>query len=158
MIRKSRSSLAHAIFIGHYLHKQTHWEMRRPLTTSLELEGATVLHLADPTFWGMVIILCIIWRRKKSSHPTHYHRVKLHNQTSTSKNLKPYIARHKVLMFRKLSENIISMSGYSIFKAECINGYRQVNISWLHLLLSGDVELNPGPYTGEGKSNKSLLY
>ena len=54
-------------------------------------------------------------------------------------------------MFRKLSENIISMSGYSIFKAECINGYRQVNISWLHLLLSGDVELNPGPYTGEGK-------
>ena len=65
------------------------------------------------------------------------------------------MARQKVLLFKKISEDITSciqsMSGYSIFKAECINGSRQVNISWFHLLLSGDVELNPGPYTGEGK-------
>ena len=151
MTRKSRSSLSHAAFIGRYLHKQTHWEMRRPLTTSLDSEGTTSLPLDELAFWGVVIILCAIWRRKKSSCPTHCRRVKLYNQTSASK---PYMARQKVLLFKKISEDIIrviqSMSGY-IFKAECFNGSRQVNISWFHLLLSGDVELNPGPYTGEGK-------
>ena len=154
MTRKSHSSLAHAALIGRYLYKQTQWEMRRPLTTSMEAEGATSLPLDELAFLGIVIILCAIWRRKKSSRPTHCHRVKLYNQTSASKNSKPYMARQKVLMFKKISEDIISciqsMSGY-IFKAECFNGSRQANISWFRLLLSGDVELNPGPYTGEGK-------
>ena len=157
MTRRSHSSLTHAALIGRYLHKQTHWEMRRILTTSLEAEGATSLHLDELAFLGVVIILCAIWRRKKLSRPTHYRRVRLYNQTSASKNSEPYMTRHKVLMFKKISENIISciqsMSGY-IYKAECFNGYRQVNISWFHLLLSGDVELNPGPYTGEG----TLIY
>ena len=64
MTRKSHSSLTHAALIGRYLHKQTHWEMRHPLTTSLEAEGATSLPLDKLAFLGIVIILCApLWRR-----------------------------------------------------------------------------------------------
>ena len=145
MTRKFYSSHSHAMLSGRYLHKKTHWEMRRSLTTSLELEEDTSLPLTGLGFFGMVVILCAIhsfWRKKK---PSYDHRVNFYSLKSTRKytDVKSYVANHS-------TNNVLETIGDgfsfqdSIFSASSYNGYGG-KLYQLLLVLSGDVELNPGP-------------
>ena len=91
--------------------------------------------------------------RKKLSHSTHCHRVKFHRKRSTSRNKPKYVVKysiHHVLLFETtISESTFvwtqRLSDY-ISKAHHFDRYCR---SQFLLLLSGDVELNPGPYTGK---------
>ena len=150
MARKFYSSHSHAMLMGRYLHKKTHWEMRRSLTTSLELEEDTSLPLTGVAFFGMVIILCAIhsfWRRKKPSLCRH--RVKLYSPKSTHKNtdVKSYVANRSINNVLETIGDGFSFQD-SIFSASSYNGY-EGKLSQLLLILSGDVELNPGPLNRE---------
>ena len=95
--------------------------------------------------------------RKKSSHSTRCHKVKFHRKRSTSRNKAKYVVKkysiHHVLLFEiAISESTLVcsqrlsdfMSKYGRF-----DRYHRANLSQFLLLLSGDVELNPGPYTGK---------
>ena len=119
--------------------------MRRSLTTSLELEEDTSLPLTGLGFFGMVVILCAIhsfWRKKK---PSYDHRVNFYSLKSTRKytDVKSYVANHS-------TNNVLETIGDgfsfqdSIFSASSYNGYGG-KLYQLLLVLSGDVELNPGP-------------
>ena len=150
MTRKFYSSHCHAMLTGRYLHRKTHWEMRCSFTTSLELEEDTSLPLTGLAFFGMVVILCVIhffWRRRKASL---YHRVKFYSPKSIRKStdVKSYFANrstNSVLEtigdgFRCIQDFILSASSYDGYGAK---------LSQLLLVLSGDVELNPGPRNGD---------
>ena len=147
MTRKFYSSHSHAMLTGHYLHKRTHWEMRRSLTTSLELEKDTSLPLTGLAFFGIVLIFCAIhsfWRRKK---PSLSHRIRFYHPKSNIKStdVKTCVANrstHSILgeCFSWIQDIILS--------ASCHNGY-EAKLSQLLLILSGDVELNPGPRNGD---------
>ena len=131
---------------GCYLHKKTHWEMRRSLTTSLELEKDTSLPLTGVAFFGMVIILCAIhsfWKRKK---PSLYHRVKFYSPKFTRKNtdVKSYVANRSTNSVLETIGDDFSWIQDFILSASSYNGYGG-KLSQLLLVLSGDVELNPGP-------------
>ena len=146
MTRKFYSSHSHAMLTGRYLHKKTQWEMRRSLTTSLELEEDTSLPLTGVAFFGMVVILCAIhsfWRRKK---PSLYHRVKFYSPKSTRKNtgIKSYVANHSTNCVLKTVGDGFSWIQDSIFSAFSYDGYG-AKLSQLLVVLSGDEELNPGP-------------
>ena len=95
---------------------------------------------------GIVVIFCAIhsfWRRKK---PSISHRVKFYSPKSTHKNtdVKSYVANHST---NNVLETICD--GFSwiqdfILSASSYNGYGG-KLSQLLLVLSGDIELNPGP-------------
>ena len=129
----------------HYLRKKTHWEMRHSFTTSLELEEDTSLPLTGLAFFEMVVILCAIhsfWRKKKLSL---YHRVKFYSPKSTRKytDVKSYVVKHSTNSVLETIGDDFSFQD-SIFSASSYNGYGG-KLSHLLLILSGDVELNPGP-------------
>ena len=146
MARKFYSSYSHAMLMGRYLHKKTHWEMRRSLTTSLELEEDTSIPLTGVAFFGMVVILCAIhsfWKRKK---PSLWHRVKFYNPKSTRKNtdIKSFVVNRSTHSVLKTISDGFSWIQDSIFSASSYNGYGG-KLSQFLLVLSGGVELNPGP-------------
>ena len=91
--------------------------------------------------------------RKKLSRSTRCHKVKFHRKRSTSRNIAKYVVKysiHHVLLFEiTISESTLVWSqrlSDIISMSRCFDRY---NISQFLLLLSGDVELNPGPYTGK---------
>ena len=91
--------------------------------------------------------------RKKLSHSTRCHRVKFYSKRSTSRNKAKYAVKYSnyhVLLFEITSTLVWSqrLSNF-ISKACCFDRYHRANLSRFLLLLSGDVELNPGPYTGK---------
>ena len=94
--------------------------------------------------------------KRKLSHFTSCHKVKFHSKRSTSRNKAKYVVKysiHNVLLFEiTISKNTLVWSqrlSDFISKARRFDRYHRANLSWLLLLLSGDVELNPGPYTGK---------
>ena len=169
MTRKSRASLSpashsHAIHAGSYIQKQM---MRRSLVTSFELEETISLSQSGLAMLAMAIILCAVysWRKKnaknviqndfwerriplcaihswgrgKPSYSTLCRRVKLYSLTSSSNlHVKPHVAGHLTQSTWISTKNISEQSYFS---------EHGTNISQLLLLLSGDVESNPGPPT-----------
>ena len=91
----------------------------------------------------------------KLLHFTPCHKVKFYSKTFASKNKAKYVAKHsfhKVFVFEIIiSENTsVWIPRLSVIsKAHRFDRYNRANLSRLLLLLSGDVELNPGPYTGK---------
>ena len=147
MTRKFYSSHCHAMLTGRYLHRKTHWEMRRSLTTSLELEEDTSLPLTGVSFFGMVVILCGIhsfWRRRKAS--LCHCRVKIYSPKSTHKStdVKSYFANRSTNSVLETIGDGFSWIQDFILSASSFGGYG-AKLSQLLLILSGDVELNPGP-------------
>ena len=162
----TRTSLYHVTLAGCHGRKEINRRKRCFLTTNLELEGGASFSLTGLTFFGMIVILCVIhlfWRRKKPSYSSLCYRTKSYSPKSTSKNIgvKFYLARHltrNVLAFKKMTDDVISwprVLSNSIIGTRHFDGYR-ANLSQLQLLLSGDVELNPGPYTSGGKYSMDM--
>ena len=93
--------------------------------------------------------------RKKLSHITHCQRVKFHRKRSTSRNKGKYVVKysiHHLLLFEiTISESTLVWTQrlYFMSKARRFDRYHIANLSQFLLLLSGDVESNPGPYTGK---------
>ena len=94
--------------------------------------------------------------RKKLSHSTRCHKVKFHRKRSTSRNKAKYVVKysiHRVLLFEiTISESTLVWSqrlSDFITKPRHFDRYHRANLSQFLLLLSGDVESNPGPYTGK---------
>ena len=146
MTRKSRSSISRVTLISCYPYKHTHREIRCSLTTSLELEEDTSLPLTGLAFFGMVVILCAIhsfWKRKK---PSLCHRAKFYSSKSTHKStdVKSYVANRSINRVLETIGDCFSWIRYPISSASSYNGYGG-KLSQLLLVLSGDVELNPGP-------------
>ena len=90
--------------------------------------------------------------RKKLSHTTHCHRVKFRRKRSTSNKAKYVVKKysiHHVLLFEiAISESTLVWS-QRLSKSGRFDRYHRASLSQFLLLLSGDVESNPGPYTGK---------
>ena len=175
-------SHSHAIHAGSYLRKQM---MRRSLATSFELEETISLSQAGLAMLAVAIILCAIyswrkknaknviqndfwkrrippcaihsWGRKKPSYSTLCRRVKLYSLTSPSNlHVKSHVAGHLTLLSPSAAPP--SSSHLQVYLVGLVSS---LNLSFIKkvlpslLLLSGDVELNPGP---ESKFTLLLLY
>ena len=159
MPSQSRAVVSHARLVGRYLWKQVQWEMRRPLTTSLQMERTMSLPQSGLAVFGFVLLICAIhsfWgrRRRKEERVSHLKqplyclRVKaLHTNRSYSSDS---------LVFMKFSAQVSRLK--AVF-TECMNCTFKLYIivkmqfssflSFLLLLLAGDIELNPGPLSSK---------
>ena len=140
------------IFIVIYFWKRkkllhfTHCQKEKFYSKTSLLPLNILIRLFSISFWG----------RKKLSHFTHGHKVKFHSKRFTSRNKAKYVVKYSiqhVLLFEiTISESTLvwtqRLSDF-ISKAGCFDRYHRANLSQFLLLLSGDVELNPGPYTGK---------
>ena len=153
-----RALVSHGRLVGRYLWKQVQWEMRRPLTTSLQMERTMSLPQSGLAIFGFVLFLCAIhsfWgrgrRKRRGSHltpPLCRPRVKAHHKPSQVHGDLPDLVKSSAEMprLRNVPSDSINWI-FNLFKA-----HFSCWLSFLLLLLAGDVELNPGPYGSKRKN------
>ena len=152
-----RALVSHGRLVGRYLWKQVQWEMRRPLTTSLQMERTMSLPQSGLAIFGFVLLLCAIhsfWgrgrrrRRERGSHltpPLCRPRVKAYHKPSQVYSDLPDLVKSSAEMPRL--RNVPTDSTNWIFNLfNILKAHFSCRLSFLLLLLAGDVELNPGPY------------
>ena len=160
MSRRSRL-VSHGKLVGRYLWKQVQWEMRRPLTTSLQMERTMSLPQSGLAVFGFVLLIYAIhsfWgrrrRRKRESGPssTIFHpmvpakpsnnsKISLSYQKCAGMVTCPFLDQILKLKTTSIETTNWIFNLFNIFKA-----HFSCWLSFLLLLLAGDVELNPGPY------------
>ena len=156
MPHQSRAVVSHARLVGRYLWKQVQWEMRRPLTTSLQMERTMSLPQSGLAVFGFVLLICAIhsfWgrRRRKEERVSHLKQPLYRLRVKALHTYRSYSSDS--LVFLKLSAQVSRLKAVS---TECMNCtfklYSIVKmhfLSFLLLLLAGDIELNPGPLSSK---------
>ena len=169
--RKSLSSLFHATLVGSYLRKQIHWEMRHTLPTRLEFKRTTSLPTIGLSILGVVIILCAIysfWRKKKLFRVSQNHscerkiplcaihswgRKKPSYSTLCRRGFYSLTSPSNLDVNSHMAGHLTQSTWISIKKISEPHCRLETNLSQLLLLLSGDVESNPGPPTTTNNGN-----
>ena len=143
MSQRSRAFVSHGRLVGRYLWKQVQWEMRRPLTTSLQMERTMSLPQSGLAVFGFVLLLYAIhsfWGRGRRRERGPYL-----TQPLCHPRVKPCCDFEVPKPIKESVDNTTQRGVYWIFTS--FKAYISIWSTFLQLLLSGDVELNPGPYT-----------
>ena len=148
MSQRSRAFVSHGRLVGRYLWKQVQWEMRRPLTTSLQMEKTMSLPQSGLAVFGFVLLLCVIhsfWgrgRRRKRDRGSHLTQLLCHSGVKECRDCEA--PRKSTDTGTPIDTPILlDHSVYWIFTS--FKSHVSIWLTFLQLLLSGDVELNPGP-------------
>ena len=153
MSQRSRTLVSLGRLVSRYLWKQVQWEMRRPLTTSLQMERTMSLPQSGLTVFGFVLLLYAIhsfWgrgrrrRRERGQHLTPPQRVKAYHKLYSKPHSSSLDMTKSSAEISRLKNDCTNWLFNDVLKAH-LSGW----LSFLLLLLAGDVELNPGPYGSE---------
>ena len=159
MPHQSRAVVSHARLVSRYLWKQVQWEMRRPLTTSLQMERTMSIPQSGLAVFGFVLLICAIhsfWgRRRKEGRGSHLspllYRLRMkalhtyHHRSHSSDSL----------VFVKVSAQVSRLKTVStewtfkLYRPSIVKMQFSSFLSFLLLLLAGDVESNPGPLSSK---------
>ena len=163
MSQRSRALVSHGRLVGRYLWKQVQWEMRRPLTTSLQVERTMSLPQSGLAVFGFVLLCAIhsFWgrgrrRRERGSHltpPLCHPRVKAYHKPSQVHSDLPDLVKSLAAIPRL--RNVPTDWIFNLFNV--LKTHFSSWLSFLLLLLAGDVELNPGPYGSKHKYVASTI-